>query len=262
MFTLFLSRKIANIARHYARAIERLQCWYTASIRPSTIYTNAQEDQIEVAADTPALLEFYRAASPDVRVTTVGVAPTSARLELPHGAIPVSDLKFEVFIVNPPLPPDLKPVRGLAAAYPLDEGVMSHASVAAALRITDSDTNADAIDEERSGSFADPWLPTSVAYGNRSEALYQHCSRSTAPAASVNTSTGGVAEAFKTPGMVVKPPGSTMKKAHQCRCSNNHRTAEVTSIEATPEGPFARRAVANGTGPCDWPLASTQSPPG
>jgi hypothetical protein len=153
-----------------AARTERLDCWYTASLRNSTAYTNAQEDVIDVGPGTPAVLEFFRRGTPDVRVTTVGVAPQIATLEVRHGAVTAADLRFDVYVVDPPLPATLNPLPGLAATYPLDAGLMANGSVAAALRITDSDTNADVLDEARSGTAADPWVPTSVPYGRRSEA--------------------------------------------------------------------------------------------
>lgn len=150
--------------------VERLDCWYTASLRSSTSYTNAQDDDIDLASGTPGLLEFFRAAAPTVRVSTVGTPPVKATLQIPYSALAGIDVRFEVYVVDPPVPTDLTPLAGLAAAYALDEGLMSHPSVAAALKVTDSDTNADVIDEKRSGTSAEPWVPDSVPYGVHSEA--------------------------------------------------------------------------------------------
>jgi len=160
---------------------QRLTCWYTASLRQSTATTNAQDDEIAFDPETPLVLEFFDADRPDLRLTSQGTVPTSASLELPYAAVAGISLQVEVFLVNPQVPTDLTPMPGLAAAYKLDEGLMANAAVAAALRVTDNDIMADVLDEERSGSFNHPWLPNMVAYGNRSEAVFDPYLWTTAP---------------------------------------------------------------------------------
>jgi hypothetical protein len=149
---------------------ERLDCWYTASLRASTSYTNAQDSTIAVSAGTPAVLEFYRVDDPNTRVSSIGQAPTSAMLYLPHLGV-LKDEPIEVYVVNPPVPKDLTPIAGIAAGFRLDAGILSNEAVAAALCVTDEMTISDALDEAKSGSSNNPWLADTDPYGQRSEAV-------------------------------------------------------------------------------------------
>lgn len=147
-------------------------CWYTASLRGSTAYTNAQEPLIDFDSSTPALLEFYRASVPDERISTNGKTPVSATLALARQAVSGSNLRIDVYVVNPLVPQSVDPRAGLAAAYTLDSGINANAAVAASLCVTDTDAMGNALDEARSGNAYNPWLPNSNPYGNRSEATF------------------------------------------------------------------------------------------
>lgn len=152
-----------------AGTIEQLACWYTASPRRSTAYTNAQEAEIVFGDDGHGLFEFHRPSRPNERVCAFGVAPTRATLTIPFSGLSGTPT-FEVYIVDPPVPTNLTPVAGLAAAYPLDAGLIANPSVAAALCLTDADGNADALDEISCGTSNNLWVPNGDPYGVYSEA--------------------------------------------------------------------------------------------
>lgn len=152
-----------------AGATEQLDCWYTASIRRSTAYTNAQDEEIAVDDDSPGLLEFFRAGRPSERVTASGAPPARATLSIPYSAV-TGMPSLEVYVVGAPVPSDLTPLPGLAAASPLDVGLIAHPSVAAALCLTDRDSNADALDEIHCGTASNLWVPNGDPYGVYSEA--------------------------------------------------------------------------------------------
>lgn len=149
---------------------ETADAWYVSSITASTAYSNAQADVVRFADGAPLLLEFYRASAPGVRITEDTRTPTAARLVVPHSALGGGALELQVFVVDPQVPASLDPAPGLAAAYPLDAGIAEHAAVCAALCVLDDTTGAEVIDEERTGTVSNPWVPTSAPYGNRSEA--------------------------------------------------------------------------------------------
>src|SRR5262249_44878192 len=93
-------------------------------------------------------------------------------LKFAHQAVTGSGVRVDVFVVNPPVPSNLNPVSGIAAAYALDAGLIAHSAVAAALRVTDSSVMADVLDEARSGNYYNPWIPSSNPAGTRSEAVF------------------------------------------------------------------------------------------
>lgn len=120
-------------------ATEVYDLWYASSMISSN-GCDVHDDFITVSSSQPGVIEFFRPTDQS------GVV-TSATLKLQHrGTQYGSSMNVQVFLVNPLLPSLTTPVAGIAAAYPLDAGLYSHSSVVAALRITDSMTDADVLD--------------------------------------------------------------------------------------------------------------------
>jgi hypothetical protein len=167
------TRKPPRLTLRYSDgSVDVLECWYTASLRKSTAYTNAQEPGIDFDDVTPAVLEFFKSSSPSERVSANDRGIASASLWLPYLQVKSGSPSVEVYVVNPRLPDSLEPAAGLASGYPFDRGLVAHPAVCAAVSVTDDHVIGDVLDELHSGSADGPWLPDSRLYGNRSEAVF------------------------------------------------------------------------------------------
>ncbi len=130
-------------------ATERNPLWYACTLIKSA-YTNAQDDVVVIDGDGRAVIEFYRPADQSV-------AATSAKLRLRHAGVTYGNPVIQVFLVDPTLPDLTQQAVGLAANYTLDDNVLSHAKVAAALRVTDSTSIDDVLDVDYVVSKGASW---------------------------------------------------------------------------------------------------------
>lgn len=143
---------------------ETLQLWFTASLRGSTSYTNALDDEVPISASATGMLEFFR---PQNQARPV----QSATLRLQHMGVAGGSIQVGVFVVSPSLPDMAHPQTGLAAAHTLDEGLAQESPVIVNQLVTDQTDVSDVLDVERSGSYSNPYVPGGQPYlGNRTEA--------------------------------------------------------------------------------------------
>ena len=123
--------------------------WYACTLI-KTAYTNAQDDLVVIEDGGRAVIEFYRPANQSV-------AATSAKLRLRHGGVSSGNPVVKIFLVDPTLPDLTQQSVGLATNYALDNNILSHAKVAAALRVTDSTTLDDVLDVDYVNSKGKSW---------------------------------------------------------------------------------------------------------
>lgn len=120
-------------------ATETLPCHVVAQISASSAFPSTKG----VQAQLPAMVEWPRPRGP----------VASARMSLvvtQHWSGPRPQL--EVFIVDPPV--NTEPVQhGIAAAQPLDAGLVGHPSIIGVHRITDSTTLADIADDKPAPNY-------------------------------------------------------------------------------------------------------------
>jgi hypothetical protein len=130
------AKSVLEIVR--GKTSETKTLWYACTLI-QTAYTNAQDDVLVIDNDGRAVMEFYRPEDQSV-------VATSAKLRLRHGGVSYGNPVVKIFMVDPTLPDLTQQTVGLAAGYALDNNILSHANVAAALRVTDSTVIEDVLD--------------------------------------------------------------------------------------------------------------------
>lgn len=97
--------------------LQTLPCWYSGSIDGSSTVPNPSA----LLQQLPAILEFDKPTGP---VRSAKLFLTSSGL----AAAPGNVARIDFFKVDPPINKD-EPTQGLAAAYPMDDGITSHPAV-------------------------------------------------------------------------------------------------------------------------------------
>lgn len=141
---------------------EKLALWYTSSTLTTTAYLNAHEDVIPVSPGVNGFIEFDQAQGRNKELK-------SAALHIEHQG--TGNLTLSVFVISPELP-DLTPVKGIAAAYPLDAGLRHDPNIILSQLVTDQTKIEDVLDTHNSGSYNTPYVPGVSPLTQRQEAFF------------------------------------------------------------------------------------------
>lgn len=151
---------------------ETLDLWFADTLAKSP-YTRAQNDWMTLTTLAPGVLEFYREATPKVKIWDNGKTVATATLNLSRGSVVGGTVQLSVYLVAPILPASLVPTPGLAASYPLDVGLFARSDVLVQINPTDASIMADVLDEKNSGqAYSKPWLPGQFPVTHQQEAMH------------------------------------------------------------------------------------------